>query len=80
MTVGQSCEIRGVSGQGFTGTLARTYAGRTGVASRVKVGGTAFYTGRNEFICEPGDPFAFGFELPYRFADLKYRSPWEREK
>jgi len=77
MTVGQSCEIRGVSGQGFTGTLARTYDGRTGVASRVKVEGTAFYAGRNEFLCEPGDPFGFGFELPYRFADLK--SPGERE-
>lgn len=70
MQVGQSCEIRGASGQGFTGTLARISEDERGVVSRVKVEGTAYYAGRNEFICEPGDPFAFGFELPARFADL----------
>ncbi len=70
MRVGQSCEIRGVSGQGFTGTLARTQGGGRGTLSRVKVGGTAFYAGRCEFVCEAADPFAYGFALPRRFADL----------
>ena len=63
-------EIRGVSGQGFVGTIARTRRGELGTVSRVKVGGTAFYAGRNEFICEAADPFSFGFELPAKFADL----------
>ncbi len=66
MQVGQSCEIRGVSGQGFIGTLASS----DGVTSRVRVSGRSFYTGRTEFIAEPGDPFAAGFELPRTFADL----------
>jgi trans-L-3-hydroxyproline dehydratase len=70
MKTGQSCEIRGVSGQGFTGTLARTQADERGTVSRVKVSGTAHYSGRSEFVCEAGDPFRFGFELPARFTDL----------
>jgi trans-L-3-hydroxyproline dehydratase len=69
--VGKCCEIRGVSGQGFIGTLTRTRQDEQGMVSRVKVSGTAFYSGRSEFICEPADPFRFGFELPARFADLK---------
>jgi proline racemase len=71
MAVGQSCEIRGVSGPGFIGTLARKSVGELGATSRVKVGGTAFYAGRGEFICEAGDPFAFGCELPERFSALE---------
>ncbi len=70
MRVGQSCEIRGVSGQSFTGTLARMLEDARGIVSRVKVEGSAYYAGRSEFICEPGDPFGFGFELPARFRDL----------
>ena len=70
MNVGESCEIRGVSGQGFVGTLARTRPGESGPVSRVKVGGTAFYAGRSEFICEAADPFRFGFEMPAKFGDL----------
>jgi trans-L-3-hydroxyproline dehydratase len=70
MQVGQSCEIRGVSGQGFVGTLARTHEDETGIVSRVKVEGVAHYAARSEFICEPSDPFAFGFALPARFSDL----------
>ncbi len=56
MEVGQSCEIRGVSGRGFVGTLARTHRNEHGIVSRVKVSGAAFYSGR----C---------FELPAKFAD-----------
>jgi trans-L-3-hydroxyproline dehydratase len=70
MGVGQSCEIRGVSGQGFVGTLSQVRQGDRGTVSRVKVGGTAFYSARNEFVCEADDPFRFGFELPARFGDL----------
>lgn len=70
MQVGQSCEIRGVAGQGFAGTLARTRGGGRETLSRVKVGGSAFYAGRSEFVCEAADPFAYGFALPRRFADL----------
>jgi trans-L-3-hydroxyproline dehydratase len=68
--VGQSCEIRGVSGEGFVGTLARAHTDERGTVSRVKVSGTAHYSGRSEFVCEANDPFRFGFELPARFADL----------
>lgn len=70
MEVGQSCEIRGVSGQGFVGTLTRTRQDERGVISRVKVGGSAHYSGRSEFVCEAADPFRFGFELPAKFDDL----------
>ena len=66
MAVGQGCEIRGISGQGFRGTLVFS---ENGVA-RVRVAGRSFYVGRSEFICEPGDPFADGFELPARFCEL----------
>lgn len=66
MTVGQSCEIRGVSGEGFTGTLAS----HDGAISRVRVAGRSYYAGRTEFIAEPGDRFGYGFSLPARLADL----------
>ena len=70
MTVGQQCEIRGVSGEGFVGALAR-HEHRDGVAvSRVRVAGRSYYAARAEFIAEAGDRFAEGFELPARFADL----------
>jgi hypothetical protein len=34
------------------------------------VSGRAYYAARSDFICEADDPFAAGFELPQRFADL----------
>lgn len=70
MTVGQQCEIRGVSGEGFAGTLARHEQRDNGAVSRVRVAGRSYYAARGEFIAEPGDRFAHGFELPARFADL----------
>lgn len=68
--VGQSCEVRGVSGQGFVGTLASATASPAGIVSRVRVAGRAYYSGRTTFIAESGDPFAQGFDLPHRLADL----------
>lgn len=70
MQPGQSCEIRGVSGEGFVGTLSSTANTRDGIVSRVRVEGSAHYSGRSELVCEEVDPFAFGFVLPARFADL----------
>jgi len=70
MQPGQSCEIRGVSGQGFTGTLARVSEDERGIVSRVRVEGTSHYIGRSEFVCEPSDPFAWGFELPVKLNAL----------
>jgi proline racemase len=70
MLVGQSCEIRGVSGQPFVGTLASATPSQAGIVSRVRVAGHAFYTARTEFIVEAGDPFGNGFTLPARFGDL----------
>ncbi len=70
MTVGQDCEIRGVSGEGFCGTLARSEQRGEGLVSRVRVAGRSYYAARTEFIAEPGDRFGDGFELPARFADL----------
>ncbi len=67
IVVGQGCEIRGISGQGFIGTLVRSSEG----VSRVRVAGQSFYTGRCEFASEPGDPFADGFELPATFRSLE---------
>jgi trans-L-3-hydroxyproline dehydratase len=70
MAVGQQCEIRGVSGEGFVGSLAR-HELRPGTAvSRVRVAGRSYYAARSEFIAELDDRFADGFELPARFADL----------
>jgi trans-L-3-hydroxyproline dehydratase len=66
MRVGQSREIRGVSGEGFVGTLASSMAG----ASRVRVGGRAYYAARSTFLIEERDPFASGFALPRSFAAL----------
>jgi proline racemase len=70
MRAGQSCEIRGVSGEGFVGTLSRTRAGPDGAISRVKVAGRSFYSSRCEFIAEEADPFGAGFVLPATFGDL----------
>ncbi len=71
MAVGQQCEIRGVSGEGFAGALARHERGASGAVSRVRVAGRSHYAARIEFIAEPGDRFADGFDLPARFADLQ---------
>jgi proline racemase len=70
MAPGQACEIRGVSGEGFHGTLASTEQRAGGLVSRVRVAGRAYYAARNEFIAEPHDRFADGFALPARFAEL----------
>jgi trans-L-3-hydroxyproline dehydratase len=70
MEPGQACEIRGVSGQGFVGTLASVSSGPDGPISRVKVAGRSYYSGRAEFLAEPADPFGDGFTLPPRLADL----------
>ncbi len=67
MAVGGRCDIRGVSGQSFAGTLVHSSDG----ISRVRVAGRSFYTGRCEFVREPGDPFADGFELPATFRALE---------
>lgn len=70
MRVGDSCEIRGVSGEGFVGTLASVNGTGPGAVSRVRVAGQAWYAGRSEMIAEPGDRFGAGFALPRRLADL----------
>ncbi|WP_346344629.1 proline racemase family protein [Sphingomonas sp. dw_22] len=70
MQIGQSCEIRGVSGEGFVGTLAIAERGADGVESRVRVAGRSRYAARCEFIAEAEDRFAHGFTLPVRLADL----------
>jgi proline racemase len=70
MKVGQSREIRGVSGEGFVGTLASSIDDVTGRLSRVRVGGSAFYTARSTFLVEDRDPFAAGFALPKSFEAL----------
>ena len=70
MKVGDSCEIRGVSGAGFAGTLAVTSGNGLDAVSRVRVAGQAWYSGRSEMIAEPGDRFGAGFTLPRRLADL----------
>jgi proline racemase len=70
IALGQSREVRGVSGQGFLGTLAALASTPGGVIARVRVAGHAYYTSRSEFVAEPDDPFADGFELPRRFGDL----------
>lgn len=71
MAVGQQCEICGVSGEGFFGTLARHEGSGGRAASRVRVAGRSHYAARSEFIAEAGDRFADGFDLPARFADLR---------
>lgn len=71
MKVGDSCEIRGVSGEGFVGTLAATNGTGPAAVSRVRVAGQSWYSGRSEMIAEPGDRFGAGFTLPRQLADLK---------
>jgi trans-L-3-hydroxyproline dehydratase len=75
MKVGQSREIRGVSGEGFVGALASSVDSPIGRLSRVRVGGRAFYSARSTFCVEERDPFASGFELPGRFGALAATSP-----
>jgi trans-L-3-hydroxyproline dehydratase len=71
MAAGQGREIRGVSGEGFVGTLASVAPSAAGPVSRVRVAGQAFYAARSEFVSEAADPFAAGFVLPGRFGDLE---------
>ena len=68
--IGQSREVRGVSGEGFVGTLAAVESTPDGLIARVRVAGRAYYTSRSEFIAEADDPFSNGFDLPQRFRDL----------
>lgn len=70
MVLGQDCEIRGVSGEGFRGALARAEPRGDMLISRVRVSGRSYYAARTEFIAEAGDRFGGGFELPAKFADL----------
>lgn len=67
---GDSREIRGVSGEGFVGTLWETGEASGQSIVRVKVAGRSYYAGRAEFVAEGEDAFAYGFALPARFADL----------
>jgi proline racemase len=69
MTLGQDCEIRGISGEGFRGALIASEQGDDGIVSRVRVAGRAYYTARSKFIMEPGDRFGSGFALPTTFAE-----------
>lgn len=70
MQIGQSCRISGVSGKSFTGTLASMRQQGEVCLVNVDVAGTAYYSGRTEFIFEEADPFAFGFELPATFSEV----------
>lgn len=70
MQRGDSCEIRGVSGEGFVGTLAAVSGAGIDARVRVRVSGQAWYSGRGQIIAEAGDRFAAGFTLPRRLADL----------
>jgi trans-L-3-hydroxyproline dehydratase len=67
MRMGDSCEIAGVSGQSFRGTLASVERSDHGKVSRVRVAGRAYHSGRGEFVIEPADPFREGFEMPDYF-------------
>lgn len=70
IAAGHSREVRGISGQGFVGTLAAVESTASGIIARVRVAGHAYYTSRSEFLAEAEDPFANGFEVPRRFGDL----------
>jgi trans-L-3-hydroxyproline dehydratase len=70
MAVGHVCEIRGVSGEGFSGTLTQSEKRDGAMIARVRVAGRSYYAARTEFIAEPGDRFADGFELPEKLAGL----------
>ena len=70
LVVGQSCEVRGVSGEGFIGTLISRADTGGGIISRISVAGRAYYAGRAEFVAESEDPFAHGFAMPQRLSDL----------
>lgn len=69
MTSGQSCEVRGITGDSFVGTLMAVTESGGQPLSRIRVAGRPYYSGRIEFVAEPGDPFASGFSLPGRLAD-----------
>ena len=73
MHVGDSCEMRGVSGEGFVGTLASTAGSGPAAMSRVRVSGQAWYSARAEMIAEARDRFASGFTLPHNLASLERR-------
>jgi proline racemase len=70
LEVGQSQEVRGLSGHGFVGTLASIEPSSSGPAARVKVAGRAYYAARSEIVAEADDPFMNGFNLPRHFGEL----------
>jgi trans-L-3-hydroxyproline dehydratase len=70
MKVGDSCEIAGVSGEPFRGTLAKVERSGDRTVSRVRVAGRAYHAGHGEFIVEAADPFRHGFELPATFPSF----------
>ena len=70
LEVGQSHEVRGLSGHGFVGTLAGIEPSPAGPITRIRVAGRAYYASRSEIIAEVHDPFMNGFDLPRRFEEL----------
>lgn len=60
-------QFAGVSGQAFTGSVARPSG--TGIIAAVS--GRAYYMARSELILEANDPFAHGLTLPARFGDFQ---------
>ncbi len=69
MTIGESCEIRGVSGEGFVGTLASTTGSESKRCRASGSAGQAWYSGRGEMIAESGI-LSLQASLPRRLADL----------
>lgn len=62
MTSGDTCSFAGPSGQCFGGKVKDV----AGEAIMTHVTGSAFYTGLNRLLVEPGDPLAKGFDLAAR--------------
>jgi trans-L-3-hydroxyproline dehydratase len=70
MKPGDTCEIAGVSGEMFRGTLARADRRSDRIAACVRVAGRAYHSGSGIFVIEASDPFRGGFALPESFPAL----------
>ena len=63
--------FKGISGEPFTGKVKDRVKFSASDAVTVQVGGLGYYAGEGEFLIEPNDPLAWGFELAMRFGDVK---------
>ena len=68
LAIGAKREFQGLTGEPFSGELARETRAGGRPAAIVRVGGRAYHTGRSTFVVESDDSLRDGFTVPERLG------------